>query len=192
MTFNPGKLRACPECGGKWPSDPDFALRGAGWLYGLSRSVTPSNSDVELHDGANGRNRFLRFEIKRLEERVIAKGQLQLLVGLSQLPNFTVRLLRGTTRDIEVRRIDRAGVSEGGFHTHGEALRVGVDRWLNGAPWREVEADLERKSSGASVSDFGHVHGWARVDGVWTCIQDHHAVGFRPDTGCGETLPQFT
>ena len=32
-----------------------------------------------------------------------------------------------------------------------------------------------------------HICGWARVNGVWTCVQDYYAVGFRPDTGCGKT-----
>lgn len=34
----------------------------------------------------------------------------------------------------------------------------------------------------------GHTCGWAAdADGVWQCVQDHYAVGFRPDTGCGAT-----
>ena len=32
-----------------------------------------------------------------------------------------------------------------------------------------------------------HVHGWARVDGGWTCTQDYYATGDAPETGCGET-----
>jgi hypothetical protein len=32
-----------------------------------------------------------------------------------------------------------------------------------------------------------HVHGWARVDGVWACVQDYYAAGAAPGTGCGET-----
>lgn len=30
-----------------------------------------------------------------------------------------------------------------------------------------------------------HIHGWARENGVWTCVQDYLVPGFAPETGCG-------
>lgn len=38
-----------------------------------------------------------------------------------------------------------------------------------------------------------HVCGWARVDGLWTCVGDHYAEGMaeQESTACGTTLPQF-
>lgn len=32
-----------------------------------------------------------------------------------------------------------------------------------------------------------HVCGWAEVDGVWICIQDHYAAGHVPGSGCVRT-----
>lgn len=152
--------------------------------------MTPSNSDVEIHDSAQGRNRFLRFELKGPKERTIARGQLEYLRGLASLKAFTVRVLRGTTKAVEVRRVTAEGIEPDGFLTHAEAIRRGVDRWLNGVGWPDIEADLSRDVG--PIADLGHTHGWVRVEGVWTCVQDHYAVGFRPDTGCGEQLPQFS
>jgi hypothetical protein len=31
-----------------------------------------------------------------------------------------------------------------------------------------------------------HAHGWAPVGGAWTCVQDYHADGEAPETGCGQ------
>jgi hypothetical protein len=41
-----------------------------------------------------------------------------------------------------------------------------------------------------SVTETGRPHqcGWAKdAAGVWRCLQDHYAVGHRPDTSCGAT-----
>lgn len=33
-----------------------------------------------------------------------------------------------------------------------------------------------------------HQCGWAKdAEGVWRCLQDHYAVGYRPETSCGAT-----
>lgn len=184
------RLERCPECGASWPKSPDYALRGCGWLQGLSRSVSPTNSDVRIHDGAHGRNRFLQFEVKSPREQwPPKKGELWMLGALAEQSNWTVRILRGTTRDLKVHAVADMQLDMDGIRTHVEAVRRAVDRWLNGALWREAERLLTPPES--IPVDLTHVHGWARVEGVWTCIQDHYAVGHRPDTGCGETLPQF-
>jgi hypothetical protein len=185
---NPGELRQCPECGGGWPKDPDHALRGCGWLQGLPRSISPNNGDVEIHDGVNGRNRFLRLELKGAHETwPIQKGQRLHLAALAGQQNWTVRVLRGTTRAVDLYRVTSAGIAETFIRTHVEAVRRAVVSWLNGSLWRDAEEGL---AAGPEVNP-GHTHGWARVDGLWTCVQDHYAVGHRPDTGCGESLPQF-
>lgn len=186
--MNPGKLRQCPECGSGWPNDPDHALRGCGWLYGLPRKVSPSNGDVRIHDGAHGRDRFLQLEIKSpREEWPPQKGQAILLVALARQPNWTVRILRGTTHALDVHRVTASGIDSSGIRTHVEALRRAVDSWLRGSLWRDAEEAMSKAPTAAP----GHTCGWARVEGVWTCIQDHYAVGFRPDTACGKTLPEF-
>lgn len=191
MSFNPGKLRACPECGSPWRHDVDHALRGCGWLYGLSRSITPSNNDVQIHDGAGQRNRFLHFEVKRPDERTIQPGQLRLLTGLARLSAFTVRILRGTTAAVEVRAVTPAGIGAESIVTHAEAIRKAVDMWVQGALWRDAEEVLRKNPVQSAAPSLEHVHGWGRIEGVWTCIQDHYAVGVHTETGCGETLPQF-
>lgn len=43
------------------------------------------------------------------------------------------------------------------------------------------------QSAGARGVRRTHTHGWARVDGAWTCVQDHNAAGAAPGTGCGQT-----
>jgi hypothetical protein len=32
-----------------------------------------------------------------------------------------------------------------------------------------------------------HTHGFARVEGTWTCVQDYYAAGEAPESGCGRT-----
>jgi hypothetical protein len=182
----PAKLRQCPECGSGWPKDPDHALRGCGWLYGLPRNVSPSNNELLIHDGAHGRDRFLQLEIKDGTEE-IPKGQLLTLVALSKQESWTVRVLRGSTRAVDVYRVTRDGIDAKAIHTHVEAVRQAVVVWLSGSLWRDAEQALTKRPA----QDSTHTHGWARVSGVWTCVQDHFAVGFRPDTACGETLPEF-
>ena len=183
--MNPAKLRHCPECNGTWPEGPDFSLRGCGWLFGLPRRVSPSNSDIELHDGRHGRDRFLRLELKAPRETwPIQLGQAEMLMALARHDNWTVRVLRGTTESIAVYRVASRGIEATGITTHAEAIRRGISAWLNGSTWRDAEESLASR-------DNGHTHGWARMSGVWTCIQDHYAVGNAPWTGCGEQLPEF-
>lgn len=183
----PGELRQCPECGHGWPKDPDHALRGCAWLYGLPRKVSPSNNELLIHDGAHGRDRFLQFEIKTPSEQwPPPKGQSLTLVALAKQENWTVRILRGSTRSVDVHKVTREGIEAKGTRTHVEAVRRAVSLWLDGALWRDAEVALVQRAD-----DPSHTHGWARVEGLWTCIQDHYAVGLRPDTGCGETLPAF-
>lgn len=183
----PAKLRQCPECGGHWPGDPDHALRGCGWLYGLPRNVSPSNNELLIHDGSHGRDRFLQFEIKSSRETwPPARGQFITLVALSKQPNWTVRILRGETSAVDVHRVTAGGIDATPIRTHAEAIRRAVSSWLDGSLWRDAEEALA-----SPAKDPSHTHGWARVAGLWTCIQDQYAVGFRPETGCGETLPEF-
>lgn len=187
--MNPGELRNCPECGSGWPKDPDHALRGCGWLHGLPRHISPNNGDVEIHDGVHGRNRFLRLEIKGPRETwPIQKGQAIHLAALASQPNWTVRVLRGTTSAVDLHRVTSDGIAPSGTRTHAEAVRRAVASWLDGSLWRDAEESL---AAGPAL-DPSHTHGWARVSGLWMCIQDQYAIGFRPDTGCGETLPEYS
>ena len=32
-----------------------------------------------------------------------------------------------------------------------------------------------------------HTHGFAQVEGTWTCVQDYYAAGDTPEGGCGRT-----
>lgn len=183
----PARLRACPECGNPWPKDASHALRGCGWLHGLSRNISPNNGDVEIHDGIAGRARFLRLEIKGPKEAwPIRAGQMWHLAALAAQPNWTVRILRGTTREIDMYRVTADGVSANAVKTHAEAVRRAVDAWLQGASWQDAA-----RAHLASEAAADHTCGWARVDGIWTCIQDHYAVGPRSDTACGRTLEAF-
>lgn len=191
-------LRNCPECGSGWPSGPDHALRGMGWLQGLARSVSPTNGDVDIHDYHHG-GRFLRFEVKRRgEEWPPQRGQLWTLQAIAANPKWTVRILRGDTRSVEVYPVTENGVRiDSPIVTHVEAVRRAVDAWLRGSLWRDAEEILRSSPAGAPVDRVpapGHVCGWARVDGVWTCVGDYYAAGRAQQdaTACGKTLPEFS
>ena len=181
------RLEHCPECGAGWPVGPDYSLRGCGWLQGLERHVSPTNSDVRIHDGVGGRNRFLQLELKGPREPwPIQKGQLWDLIALAGQSNWTVRVLRGTSMHIELYPVGPGGmVVSSPIHTHGEAMRHAVDLWLRGALWRDAEASL------ASAPAAKHVCGWGRVSGVWTCVQDYYSLGYDPESACGATLPDY-
>ena len=184
IEFNPAKLRNCPECGGRWPADPDHSLRGCGWLHGLPRKVSPSNNELLIHDDRHGRDRFLQLEIKGAKEHwPPADGQLRTLNALARQSEWIVLILRQMSRAVDVYRVRGQGLNAP-VRTHTEAIRQAVVAWLNGQLWRDVEPMLATRVE-------GHVCGWARVDGVWTCVQDHYAIGFAPETACGATLPQF-
>jgi hypothetical protein len=181
------ELRACPECGGAWPKGPEFALRGCGWIHGLPRDSSPTNVDGLFHDGEGGRNRFLVVEFKQRDEPWSGRGQLRSLAAMAGLPNFTVRVLRGSTRRLDVHRVGPKGLEEKPVAvTFAEAVRRAIAGWLDGASWALLERSLA-----APVESPGHLCGWARVDGVWTCVQDAKAVGFEPETACGRTAPEY-
>jgi hypothetical protein len=182
------KLEHCPECGGGWPPGPDYSLRGCGWLQGLERRISPSNSDVRIHDGAGGRDRFLHLELKGPRETwPLQTGQLIDLTALGRQTNWTVRVLRGKASKIDFYRVGASGLEAPPVRTHGEAVRRAVNLWLRGAPWREAEAAI------VDGPEAKHVCGWARVDGLWTCVGDHYAEGLaeQGSTACGATLPQY-
>lgn len=182
-----GKLRSCPECGGGWPQGPDYALRGCGWLHGLDRRVSPSNNELLIHDGAHGTDRFLQMELKSPREAwPLQAGQLWTLKALAGQTHWTVLILRGDTRRLDLYRVSRSGVSEG-VTTHVEAVRRAVNSWLQGRLWRDAETLLTPPSESSVAAE--HVCGWARVDGVWTCVQDYYAKGYDPGSACGAVLP---
>jgi len=186
---NPGELRRCPDCGGPWPKTPDRRLQGTAWLHGLGRHISQSNFDVLIHDGARGRDRFLVLELKGLSDRdwPLSQGQAWMLKALAKQDGWTVAVLRGTTDHVLAHRVLPGGVSADPIHTHAEAIRRGIGRWLAGGLWRDTEDALRAtKPKDPSVD---HTCGWARVDGLWSCVQDHYAAGHRPDTSCGATAP---
>ncbi len=176
--FNPAKLRTCPECGGRWPNGPDFSLRGCDWLHGLPNKISPSNNDVLIHDYHHGPDRFLQLEMKGLREKwPLAHGQSATLMALARQPRWTVRILRGTSKALTIHHVSSVGIDELGVKSHAEAIRRTVALFLNGEAWRDPVGEV----------GSGHTCGWARVEGVWTCIQDYHAIGFAPETACGAT-----
>jgi hypothetical protein len=186
-----GKLRQCPECGGSWPQGPDHALRGCAWLHGLDRTVSPSNNELLIHDGAHGQDRFLQMELKAAREQwPMQTGQLWTLKALAGQARWTVLILRGDTRRLDVHRVTSEGVGDG-IPSHVEAVRRAVNSWLKGRLWRDAE-ELLKVPDGETLAHAGHTCGWARVDGLWTCIQDFYAIGYRPDTACGQTLAEFS
>lgn len=186
-----GKLERCPECGGRWPQGPDHALRGCGWLSGLDREVSPSNNELLIHDGVHGRDRFLQMEIKsRREPWPLREGQLWTLKALSRQPGWTVLILRGDTASLAVHRVLEGGLADA-IHTHAEAVRQAINSWLRGSLWRDAEDTLRANPVDLTAEAPGHVHGWARVEGIWTCVQDYYAKGYQPKTACGATLPEL-
>jgi hypothetical protein len=174
------RLRSCPECGGGWPVGPDYTLRGMAWLAPLPRNASPSNTDVELHDGNHGPDRFLRLELKRTGEKMQG-GQLHYLLALSRQPGWTVRVLQGESLGLSLYQVTAAGYGPP-TATHTEAVRRVVAGWLQGRPWDDGDA------ASANDNRADHYCGWARVDGVWTCLQDYYAVGWAPETSCGRQL----
>jgi hypothetical protein len=62
-----------------------------------------------------------------------------------------------------------------------------------GVRWARALLGLEEPNVSTVSSDHRtgpHVHGWALVDGVWTCVQDYYAAGAAPGTGCDQTLDE--
>jgi hypothetical protein len=189
--FNTATLRRCPECNQKLPSDWDWDVRSLAWMHDQPRRVSPSNNDLHIHDGSNGRNRFLKIEMK-LDNRELADGQRREMEGLSRIEAFTCLLVRG-------RRVDRISVqrvSDGEWkqvvRTTCEALNMAIASWLRGNLWREASTALLEPSRrvGVPAKSPGHAHGWARVGNEFVCVQDFYAVGNEAESGCGEQWKQ--
>lgn len=136
-----GTLRNCPECRQTWPQGAEHDLRSFAWLSNLPRTVSVSNADAIIHDGAGGRNRFLILETKRDDEPRQA-GQEWLLRSLARYSMFTVRVLRGTLSRLAVHRVTRDGVSEHTYATTPDQFRTAVVHWLDGNPWVDPEMVL--------------------------------------------------
>lgn len=182
------ELRNCPECAQRLPSDWDWQVRSLTWMHDLPRKISPTNDDLELHDGEGRRNRFLRVEFK-IDKRPLQVGQRRLLEGLSMFKdNFVVLVVRGKRVDkITVQRVE-AGAWLAEVETTCEALNRAMTLWLNGALWRDAKNTLLDKAARPRVPSGrpGHAHGWADLAGVWTCVQDYYAAGEAPETACGE------
>lgn len=184
------ELRRCPECGQALPANWDWDVRALVWMHDQPRSISPTNNDLEIHDGVNGRNRFLRIEFKP-DGKALQTGQKWAMEGLSKIDQYTVLLVRGKRVDaIRVERVYR-GAWEAVIPTTCESLNTAIIRWLGGALWRDASTGLAGAARRINVPDGrpGHTHGWDIVRDTWTCVSDYYAVGVRPDTGCGETWP---
>lgn len=180
-----GALRQCPECRQAWPhKSADHDLRGFGWLSGLPRNVSVSNVDCLIHDFSRG-DRFLMLEVKMPWEPELQVGQSRLLRAAAALPGFTVRLLHaihGEVRTLRYHRVERWAVDASGVIVPRSDFRDAVAYWLEGNAWSDPRGEVEEGPDRPA-----HVHGWARTDGVWRCVQDHYAMGFKPETGCNAT-----
>jgi len=125
------QLQKCPTCGQPWPDDDEHATRGFGWVDPLPRNITVSNIDGIIHDDATGIDRFLVLESKHLSEPV-KPGQLRLLRALSSIPNFAVRILRGTPDMMVKETVTPAGIIGAETLTAASA-RAGIVRWIDPA-----------------------------------------------------------
>lgn len=157
-----GELRFCPECRRPWPRGAEYDLRSFRWLDDLPRRVSPSNIDCLLHDGANGRSRFLVFETKRVGEDM-DPGQEWMLRELAGLApdRLGVRLLRGSTDNLTIHPVSRSEIAQNGTSTTPALVRSAVSSWLNGSLWRNAEGGLRASSTAAP-----HVCAWAARDGA--------------------------
>lgn len=105
-------LQRCPMCGGPWPEGREFDLRSLNWLDHLPRDITSSNFDTAFHDGFHGRDRFLLFETKGKDEKLL-KGQEWLLRAAAGLPRWDVFVLRGTVDDLMLERVTSTEIKPG-------------------------------------------------------------------------------
>lgn len=181
------QLNRCPECGQTLPKDWDWDVRSLVWLHDLPRKISPTNNDLTIHDGGNGRNRFLHLEFKP-DNRALSVGQDRHLLGLSKSDQHGVLLVRG-------KRVDRVTIQQATRGSWGspidttcESLNTAIASWLSGGLWRDAAAGLTAKAVRRNVPAGrpGHTHGFALVDGRRVCVQDFYAVGFDPSSGCGE------
>lgn len=153
-----------------------------GWLSGLPRHVSPSNSDVLIHDGNYRRNRFLLFEIKGPHEAwPMQSGQARLLRAQAGQPNTTVRVLRGVPSRIEMHAVTEHGVYERPcLTTTATAIRNAVASWLNGSLWRDAESSLAEPPATQVPVRLVPVQPTEITDwqGSWRCVD----CGSRPTT----------
>lgn len=163
-----GELRYCPECRRPWPKGAEHDLRSFRWLDDLPRYISPDNIDCILHDGSNGRNRFLVLETKRRDEPV-QKGQAVMLKALAGLApeRLGVRILAGNLTDLSIHRVTRDGIEERGTSTTPEKVRGAVATWLNGSTWRDAESAVAVRRA-----PVAHVCEWQRKDAeTFACIR---------------------
>lgn len=132
----------------------------------------------------HGHDRFLMFEVKMPWEPALQAGQNRLLRALAGQPNWTVRLLWGRLDNFTIHRVTPALVERDGVRVQAAQVRNQVVDWINGQPWSDPLGTLTKHSAGS------HTCGWARVDGLWICVQDFYAIGDAPATGCGVTWTQ--
>lgn len=90
-------------------------MRGFGWLDPLPRRISVSNADLLIHDGANGRDRYLFIEVKMPWEPPLQAGQNWLLRALARQPDWVVRLLHGPLGAMRSHVVTTAGVEARGF-----------------------------------------------------------------------------
>jgi hypothetical protein len=187
--LNTAQLRRCAECGQSLPRDWDWDVRALTWMHDLPRTISPTNNDLQIHDGVNGRNRWLHLEFKP-DARKLTVGQSWHLEGLSKLPPYTVLVVRGRRVDrISVQQV-RDGRFDEAVDTTAESLNKAIASWLNGGLWRDASTVFGQRLRriGVPSGKPGHTHGWAQTDSLtWTCMQDFYAVGVAPETACGET-----
>ena len=158
-TFSASQLRACPECGGPWPTDREHRLRGLGWLGTLPRGCSPSNGDVFIHDGEHGRDRFLLLEIKSPNEPWPPKlGQARLLAAVAAQPAWTVRVIRDTPDVPVVHEVSRSGIRMEGKPTTVEAIRAAAVSFVEG-PGQAVRTTPEETEGPRSAGQ--------NPDGTW-------------------------
>jgi hypothetical protein len=134
------RLQKRPTCGQHWPDDDEHATRAFGWVDPLPRKITVSNIDGIIHDGATGIDRFLVLESKHLSEPV-KPGQLRLLKALAAVPNFAVRILRGTPEMMVKETVTPEGVF-GAESMTAAAARAGIVRWIDPAYPVEVRTSV--------------------------------------------------
>ncbi len=181
------ELTNCAECGQRLPTDWDWDVRSLVWLHDQPRNISPSNNDLTIHDGGSGRNRFLHLEFKR-DQRALSEGQRRHLEGLSKSDRHGVLLVRGKlVNKITVEPVV-AGTWGAVISTTCESLNTAIAAWLRGGLWRDSVAFLaeSKPRPKTPTGRVGHTHGYAEVDGLWTCVQDFYAIGMDAASGCGE------
>jgi hypothetical protein len=164
------QLEFCPECRRPWPAGAEHDLRGLGWLSDLPRGITPSNGDIFIHDGDDGRDRMLAFETKSSHEQwPIRTGQARLLMSMARRPSWIVRVLRGSLEHLVVHRVTPSLIEESGVLVSPIAFRGAIARWLNGMDWgaatRESRRDVPHTAEPLSDLDSPEFHAaWDQIE----------------------------